>query len=232
MPVSFRGPKPGQSIAAPPPTAPSVVGVSNTGGWANNGTATPDMPVGAAAGRLVLALGFARFAGQLLDTPVGYTRISGDDDFVGASITTEISAKISGASETAVIIHSNILASQPTGGLFIIVKDWRGALSDLTLSAPSVATNGANVVCPDALALRAGSLVLRIIFAGDDNAILTPMPNHTLVKYDATPLGSDGAFIIYSQVAAVPGQVGTATVVMGGSDPWNTYTLIIPPAGS
>lgn len=232
MPVSWKGPAVKSTPPAPPPTAPSVVGVSNTGGWANNGTANPDMPAGAASGRLILALGFARFANQTLTTPSLFTRISGDDDIPALStITTEISAKISGASETAVPIVSNIAASQPTGGLFIIIKDWQGTIGNITVSTPAVAANGANIQCPDALALSAGSLVLRIVMCGDDNAILTPMANATLVKYDATPLGSDAAFVVYSHVTTVPGQVGFGTFTMGGSDPWNAYTVIIRPAG-
>lgn len=233
MPVSWKGPKISSVPPAPPATPPTVVGVSATGGWANNGIATPAMPAGAATGRLILALGLARFANQTLATPTLFTRISGDDDIPALStITTEISAKVSGSSEVAVNIVSNIAASQPTGGLFIIIDGWKGTIGSLILGPPAVAANGANIQCPDATAIAAGSLVLRIVMCGDDNAILTPMASATLVKYDSTPLGSDAAFVIFSHVAAVPGQVGFGTFTMGGSDPWNAYTLIIPPAGS
>lgn len=232
MPVSWRGPAIKSTPTAPPAAAPSVVGTSSTGGWANNGTANPDFPSGVTSGMLVLALGFARFTGQVLNPISGYTLLSGDNDAAGSTVTTEISAKIAGSSEAAIPITSNIAASQPTGGMFVVVKDWIGSVSSLIISPVSFASNGSNVVFPDATALAANSLVLRIAFCGDDNTILTPMANATLVKYDATPLGSDAAFVIYSHIALVPGAVGTANVTMGGSDPWNTYTLIIPPAGT
>jgi len=219
----------------------TVEGVSATAGdngtgpgnWPTNGTNTVTLPAGAgapAAGDLILLPVFVRNAGQTINDTPTYTLLSGND-VTTTSVTAEIQGKIAGSSETNPTVTDSQTASQPTGALALTIRGWSGSLNDIVIPAPNLGAS-ATIPFPDAVAPVDDCLVLRIAMGADDNTIVTPPAGSAQVFFEITMSGSDACLAIYRQEAPAPaGPVGTANLVMSGSDPYAAWTVVVPPGG-
>lgn len=220
----------------------TVAGVSATAGtggpgplapWPVNGSNTVALPTSTGAplaGDLILLPIYVRNGAQTIDTTSGYTRLSGDND-TGSNVTAEIQAKIAGGSESNPTVTDSQTATQPTAAVALTIRGWSGSLAGIVVSAPNIG-GSSTIPFPDATAAVGDSLVLRIAMQGDDNNITTPPAGHTQLFFEQSGSGSDALLAIYSQDApAAAGSVGTANLVVSGSDPYAAYTVVIPPGG-
>lgn len=208
--------------------APVVVAASAAVAWDTDGNVSPALPAGHASGHLLLLPIFVRNGAQTIDLTSGYTLVSGAD-VTGTATTAEIQGKVDGGSESAPTVTSSQTASQPTGAVLVAISGWSGTLGDLVISTAEVA-GSATMVAPAAVTPVDDCLVLRIFLNADDNAVVTPPASHSLVISETTTLGSDAGLHVYSQTQAVAGDTGTASLVVGGSDAYIAWTLVVPPA--
>lgn len=209
--------------------APTIVGVSANAGFTTTGSWTAGLPVGVQSGDLLVAFLGARLGSQTVNLTSGYTLLSTDNYSTDGQDTVEVQAKIAGGSESAPGMSTSVATTQPSGGILIAIRGWSGTLGDLILSSPNAASS-ATMVAPTATSTVNDSLVLRLYWQADDNAITTPPGSHTQQFFESSILGSDAAISVFSATQTTAGSVGTASLVVGGADPYTAWTLIVPPA--
>lgn len=213
--------------------AVTVDAVSTTGNWEADGSVTADLPANS-AGQLLVAATFARLAAQTINLPSAspgvWALLSGDNDS-GTNSSGEIAGKTAGGSETAPTLSSGLTGGpQGTGGIIFAISGWTGTLGDILYGVNS--GGSATLQAPSVLAAPDGSLILRIYFNADANAIVTPPSGSQVFTQVVTPgLGRLGLHV-YSQTQAGAGATGTANLVMNASDGFLAYTVVIPPSAA
>ena len=112
--------------------APTFVACSTTANWTATASLSAQLPAGLNEDDLLLLPIAARLAAMTINLTSGYT-LKSTDNATTTNLTTEIQAKIAGASESAPTVTTSATTPQPAGAILIAVRGWSGDLADLVV---------------------------------------------------------------------------------------------------